>query len=454
MRSIRKTVYLLITILFLISINTISNAKYILDSTIQIANLDIDQTKPKIELIDVQNTNKNYEKYANKEHTISLIVKITEKNIKDISLDKNNLELTLIQDNENRIVSEYELKVSKIEQNEENYIYQIDITGLKENGIFNVKIKEGAIIDKSDLKNEIMNIDTGILIDNNAPVGTFKEIKIQDGKVRAEISLDKNIRNIEGWDFSNNLIISKEFTNNISYELPITDYAGNTSNVEINITQATYINIVYASHNSSYGWSFGYGNYDVAGKEAIKKDAKSKTEALAFNITGNVDSDFVQANAYVHTYWGESSTGTCTTSGLIYNYGYNPGNGLFRSMKSKDLVTIKSKKYFQFGGSGMNGDGGTDSNGKNPIPSDIAWDFNYGISGITMKLKDYSSYSIIYQIFVIKVGWINTASDGVECVYNHKMPMSAFRVALVPKTEKQYIIQQWDKDVGTYNNMK
>ena len=61
----RKILYLFITILFFVSINTISNAKYIMDSTMNVANLNIDQIKPKIELISIQNTNVNYEKYAN-----------------------------------------------------------------------------------------------------------------------------------------------------------------------------------------------------------------------------------------------------------------------------------------------------------------------------------------------------------------------------------------------------
>ena len=313
-----------------------------------------------------------------------------------------------------------------------------------------MQIKEGAIIDKGGLKSESQNIQTGITIDNTAPVGKFKEVKIQDGKVNGEITLSENIRKNDGWSFKeNNSKITKEFTNNISYQLPITDYAGNTSSVEVNVTQATYINIVYASHNSCYGWSFGHGNYDIAGREAINDDPVFKTEALAFNITGNIDLDFVQANAYVHTYWGDNIKGKCTTSGLIYNYGYNPGKNTFKSMKSNDLVTINSKKYFQLGGSGVNGVGVTDCNGNNPIPEDIGWQFKYGITGITMKLKDYSYYSIVYQVLVNKVGWVKVGSDGVECTYNHTMPISAFRIALVPKTEKQYVINQWNKVVGT-----
>ena len=412
--------------------------------------MNIDRTKPKIELIEIQNTNTNYPKYANKTHRISFKIKVTEKNIKENNFVKDFFGFKLDENNIN--IVENNLSIKEIESTNEGKIYKIDIKGISGNGKLSMQIKEGAIIDKGGLKSESQNIQTGITIDNTAPVGKFKEVKIQDGKVNGEITLSENIRKIDGWSFKdNNLKITKEFTNNISYQLPITDYAGNTSNVDINITQATYINVVYASHNSCIGWSFGYGNYDVAGKDAIKVNPVYRTEALAFNISGNVDKDFVQANTYIYTYWGEGSNGKCTTSGLIYNYGYNPGKNAFKSMNSKDLITINSKKYFQFGGSGINGYLNTDANSQNPIPGEVANKYKYGISGITMKLKDYSQYSIIYQILVNGAGWVKTESDGSECTYNHNTPMSAFRIALVPKTEKQYVINQWNKDVGTFN---
>lgn len=421
-----------------------------MENTIDVAKMNIDRTKPKIELIEIQNTNTNYPKYANKTHTISFKIKITEKNIGQNNIVKDFFEFKL--DGKNIDIVNGNFSIKEIESTNEGKIYKIDIKGISGNGKLSMQIKEGAIIDKGGLKSESQNIQTGITIDNTAPVGKFKEVKIQDGKVNGEITLSENIRKIDGWSFKdNNLKITKEFTNNISYQLPITDYAGNTSNVDINITQATYINIVYASHNSCIGWSFGYGNYDIAGKDAIKVNPVYRTEALAFNITGNIDKDFVQANTYIYTYWGEGSKGKCTTSGLIYNYGYNPGKNLFKSMNSSDLVTINSKKYFQFGGSGINGYLNTDANSQNPIPGEVANKYKYGISGITMKLKDYSQYSIIYQILVNGAGWVKTASDGSECTYNHNTPMSAFRIALVPKTEKQYVINQWNKDVGTFN---
>lgn len=346
-----------------------------MENTIDVAKMNIDRTKPQIELIEIQNTNTNYPKYANKTHTISFKIKITEKNIGQNNIVKDFFGFKL--DGKNIDIVNGNLVIKEIESTNEGKIYKIDIKGISGNGKLSMQIKEGAIIDKGGLKSEIQNIDTGITIDNIAPVGKFKETKIQDGKVNGEITLNENIRKIDGWSFKeNNLKITKEFTNNISYQLPITDYAGNTSNVDVNITQATYINVVYASHNSCIGWSFGYGNYDIAGKDAIKVNPVYRTEALAFNITGNIDKDFVQANTYIYTYWGEGSKGKCTTSGLIYNYGYNPGKNLFKSMNSSDLVTINSKKYFQFGGSGINGYLNTDANSQNPIPGEVATNIN------------------------------------------------------------------------------
>ena len=48
-------------------------------------------------------------------------------------------------------------------------------------------------------------------------------------------------------------------------------------------------------------------------------------------------------------------------------------------------------------------------------------------------------------------GWLKTASDGKETMYRFDKPISAIRMNIVPKSEKQYLIDFWDRDVGTYN---
>lgn len=434
--------------MFVISISTTIYAKYIFQNEFYIANLNIDRTRPKIELVSINNNNSGYESYANKTHTITIRVKITDKNLKDVILDKDHIKIKI----NDQYVNNANIKSDKIQDIIDGGIYQFKLSNLEGNGNLKIDILEGTAVDTGGLKNELLEVNTNITIDNIAPKGDFSEIKISNGKVNGVINLSEKIKELEGWDFSDNeLEAIKEFTNNISYELPIVDYAGNKAIININITKATYINIVYASHNSVVGWSFGYGNYDVAGKDAIAVNPVYKTESLAFNINGNIDTDFVQAKSYIYTYWGDESYGKCRTSGILYNYGYNPLDGRYKSMKSSDLVTIGDKKYFQFGGSGINGDLNPDANGNNPIPSNIACQYIYGISGINFKLKDYSQFSIVYQILVDKVGWIKTCSDGQECMYAKDKPMSAFRIALVPKTEKQYVIDTWNKDVGTFN---
>lgn len=446
MKCIKNKIIILSFIIFIIGIGTIVKAKYELDKEFCAINLTIDRQRPVIEVLEIQNSNINYEEYANKTHTISVIVKINEKYIKNIYLDKEHIKVKVA----GQEIKNIPIDIKEIQTIQDGKIYQIKLKDLLGNGELELQIIEGSIVDTSELKNELKEIKTNIMIDNTVPEIKLIENKIDGGKVNAVVQGNEKIRQLEGWNFSENeQQMDKVFTNNISYELPIQDYAGNQTNFIINITQATFINIEYASHNSNIGWTYGYGNYDIAGSKAVKEDLKFKTEAIAFRITGNVDNDFVQANSYNYTHWGEGSKARCTSSNLIYNYGYNPEKGVYKSMSSNDLVTIQGKRYFQLGGSGVNAINYTDIYGNNPITADSA--YKYGICAINMKLKEYSQFSIVYQVLVSNVGWIETSSNGQECIYNKNSPISAFRIALVPNSEKQYVINTWNKDVGTYN---
>ncbi len=433
-------------IIFIIGITKIVNAKYITDKQFCAINLSIDRHKPFIEVLDIQNSNLNYEGYANRNHTIEIKIKIIEKYIKDIYLDKEHIKVKI----NGQEIKDVLVNIKEVQTIQEGKIYQIQLKELLGDGKLEVHILEGTVIDTSNLKNEKKEIKTNIIIDNTLPKIKLIEDKIDGGKVNAVIQGNEKIRELEGWNSSENKEqMEKIFTNNISYELPIQDYAGNKVDFSVNITQATFINIEYASHNSNIGWTYGYGNYDIAGSNAVRLDLKFKTEAIAFRITGNVDSDFVQANSYVYTHWGVGSIAKCSSSNSIFNYGYNPGIELYKSMNSSDLVTIQGKKYFQLGGSGVNAINYTDINGNNPITADSV--YKYGICGIKMRLKDYSQFSIVYQVLVSGIGWIETSSNGQECMYSNVNPISAFRIALIPNSEKQYVINTWNKDVGTYN---
>lgn len=443
-----KIIFLGIIVIFLITIHTSSSAKYIFNNQFEIADLNIDRTKPKIEVINIQNTNKGYELYANKTHTITLKVKIIEKNIKEINLNNKFIDVIV----NNQKVEKLEMNIKETTPINNDRTFLIQISKLEGNGILDVIFKEGTVVDKALWESDEINVDTKITIDNIAPTGSWKEQKISDGKVNGIININEGIRKLDGWKFSaDSKTITKEFTNNISYELPIMDYAGNSSIVKIDVKEASYIKIIYASHNSEVGWTYGYGNYDIAGKQAIMRNDKLKTEAIAFRIEGNMESDFVQANAYIHTYWGENSIAKCEESGILYRHGYNPNVNEFKTMKSTDLVNIGGKKYFQLGGTGVNLYGKTDINGNNPIPYNESNQYSFGVAGITLRLKDYSQFAIIYQVYQSQYGWVTAKSNGEECYYKKNLPISAFRITLVPKTEKQYVLDMWNKDTGTKN---
>ena len=442
---------ILISFVFcMIFIQNFVNAKYVFEYTIEAINLDIDRTKPIIEIVNIENTNLNYEKYANKTHNIIVKIKIIEKNIINDVLENDEINVLV----GNEIAKDYKLEIITKEKVEDYIIYDLKFSNLLGNGNLNINIIEGAIIDTSGLKNEQKLVDTNIQIDNISPKGSFIQEKIEEGRVKGTIKVDEKIRKVDGWNISDDSkSLNSEFLSNVYYELQITDYAQNSSTIKVHVSEATNIILTYGSHNSEYGWSYGYSNYDIAGKEAVKVSKKHKTEALAFLIKGNVEKDFLKVRAYDYTHWGEGTSGICKLTKNAYKFGYNPGENSWYTMYSLNKIKLNNEEYFELGGGGVNLTGNTDSQGRNPIPYSEEGQYNYGISGINMELKDDTYYSIIYQILVDEVGWIEPKSDGVECVYKHDKPFSAMRIALIPKNQKEHIYNMWKKDIGTFNGI-
>lgn len=400
---------------------------------------NIDKVIPIVECIEINNSNSNYPLYANSEKEINLTIKVTDNiEIKDINLDKINIK---VGNNIANLTKEWTLKSS----NTKEKIYNLKLKNVKGDGILTVTIENGFVTDIANNNNIKKDVNTQIAIDNTKPNITYSQEIISQGKVNAILTANEKVQNLNGWNLSaDSKKLNKNFTSNTTYNTVITDYAGNNATITVDISGATYINLTYASHNSDVGWTFGHGNYDIAGEMAVHKNPIYKTEALAFNINGNIEKDFLKAKAYVYTHWGEGSYGRCKDTGILYNFGYSQ----YKTMNSSDLVTLENKKCFQFGGTGINGYTHTDTNGNNAIPADIANQFRYGICGLTLELKDYSEYSIVYQIYVSEVGWIEAVSNGKETMYSKTKPISAFRVTFIPTSEKESQLSTWNKDIG------
>lgn len=291
--------------------------------------------------------------------------------------------------------------------------------------------------------NESKTFFTNITIDNTPPQGSFKEFSLSNQQSRAEIKLNESIRPITGWDISDTgQTLSKDFSNPISYSLPIIDFAGNSSEVLVDIKNATKILLQYGTFDEHSRFTM-VSNGMISSPNTISSNSICKTESIFMRLVG-ADSFSLQGKVYEHTYWGEGFRGICRYSELSFYHGYNPSSpSLWLTVGTSNIISHEKNYYTQFGGIGVN------SNNVKPLPSDIAKQYLFGISGIQFKLTDTSEFSVVYQGYINGIGWLKASSDGEENLYQHDKPFSSLRINLVPKTEKQYLIDFWNRDIGT-----
>ena len=174
-----------------------------------------------------------------------------------------------------------------------------------------------------------MKFDTGISIDNLSPSATTEELSIEDNKSQYLIHANENIRPINGWDFdNNNSSLSKVFSSPITYPIPITDYAGNISEVFVDVKNAKNIVFYYANYNKYPVKQFEHSG-QISGKQAILDKTNYKSEMLVMYLDGNIDKNSLQARVFDYTYWGENTTALCDYSEIKYQYGYTPSASKF-----------------------------------------------------------------------------------------------------------------------------
>ena len=404
---------------------------------------NIDKESPIIEIQKISNSNTAYTNYANKDAEISVIIQIKDDRKIVKSIEESNVKILT---NNNEIMPKVKkITLQKDEEKEKQIL--LKLSGIQEEGDLKLKILKDSVKDEIGHSSLELNKDLKIKIDNTKPQVTYSQNKVENGKIKAQIIANEKIRKLEGWTTESDTLITKVFASNVSYITEIQDLAGNKSSIEINVIQATNVVLSYASHNSEVGWTYGYGNYDIAGLDAIKRNSKFKTESLAFSINGNINKDFLQVRAFAYTYWGEGGASYCCENGQIYYHGWNPSKTEWDTLLSKENIVLEGNKYIQFGGTGINHSNNTDINGENPIPSQLGNQYKYGISAIQLKLKDNSEYSIVYQIYVDELGWIKPAKNGeIEC-YKEDKPMSALRIALIPNSEVNALLNTWNLDI-------
>ncbi len=422
-------------------------AKYVIETSNLAAKINIDTTKPKIELVDIISSNTNYPTYANQTHLITGHIKIIEENISRNIFSSNHL--TILVDNSPTLVDFKSF--SLISENSSEKIYEFSFTNTTGNGILSLVIPEGIVEDIAGFCNESRTFSTNIMIDNIAPAVSFQEIPSSNGKSLAQLTANEAIANLVGWTSSSDgYVLSKEFCNPVSYQLPITDFAQNSSDLFIRIEKATNLSLNYGSFDITSRQTF-VSNGQISAPKTISSDSICKTETILVNVSGDIAPNSLQGRTYIHTYWGEGASATCTYHKLTYYHGYNPNpSSNWLNIGSDNIYYSDNKPFSQFGGAGINRAGNSSSLSK-PLPSDIAKQYLFGISGMQFKLNNSPDFSIVYQGYVKDFGWLAASCDGEENLFQHDKPFSSIRMNLVPKTEKQYLINFWNCDIGTHN---
>lgn len=406
------------------------------ESNANIIITNIDKEPPIAEIIEIKNTNTGYEKYANKTHEIIVKIKISDENKIIDNLQDFKI---LVGDKENNCTKE----INKIQEEENYIIYELKLKNIEENGQLVIKILENSFEDIVGNKMSEKTLDIGIKIDNISPVIEYNQNKLEDGKILAQIIGNEEIRQISGWELDKTQKInSKKFISDIKYQKEVKDLAGNVANVEIDVKDSEFLELEYLGHISERGWIKAENNF----VGTIQTGNKLKIEAIAFRTGEKVEKDFVQFSAYAYTHWGENSYAKDRITNMIYNYGWNPLSG-YKTMANSEFANINNEKYIEISGAGINEMATTDLNGNNPIPFEESNSYTYGVSGLKLDLKTHEENSIIYQIYLNDVGWLETCKNGEQAMYAYNRPIEAMRIAVVPTSEMEEIITQWNKNI-------
>lgn len=438
-------IFLFFTFLFLIPFYyQFSFSKYVFNESFIATKIQIDK-KPLVEVLGISNTNTGYEKYANSTHIVSLRVKITEKNIVANHFNRDHVQVFI-----NDTSIHPSIQIYLISNKNGELLYDMILSNLTGNGNLYIVFPEGIIEDSFGQKNDFQKFDTGVLIDNISPNSTCEELSMENGKSQYIIHSNENLRLINGWNFYNtNSSLSKVFSSPISYPLIITDYAGNTAEVFVEIQNAKNIILYYANHNTGYSISHFNHSGEISGKQTIIDSSSNTSERILTYLEGDIARSILQARVFDYTYWGENTSAMCNSSEIKYQYGYSPSATTWYDITGQNTIRFLNKTVLQLGGYGHNTAGNSCLNQTLPIPQEIAKQNLYGLSGIAFQLKNCDEYSIVYQIYVPSIGWLKASSDGEETTFSHNKPFSAIRINIVPKSEKQYLINYWNRVIYT-----
>ena len=87
----KKLAVFFVVFFVIVMININVFAKYVIEDECLVAEVEITGKIPKIELIEIKNTNLEHTNYANRTHTVTVKIRVIEKNVEEENLNSNTV---------------------------------------------------------------------------------------------------------------------------------------------------------------------------------------------------------------------------------------------------------------------------------------------------------------------------------------------------------------------------
>ena len=136
--------------------------KYINEQTILVGTINIKKNKPEITLLNIQNSNTDYPEYANKEHTITIQIKVNKAKVKEEFIEWQNLQVNL----DGATTNKYTKEINLLTKGGMESIYEIKLKNIEDDGFVSLFFPQNMFRDESGLGNDATKFDLSININN------------------------------------------------------------------------------------------------------------------------------------------------------------------------------------------------------------------------------------------------------------------------------------------------
>ena len=155
---------------------------------------------------------------------------------------------------------------------------------------------------------------TNIAIDNTPPIVRFQEQSVEgeSGKSEAILRLSEEVKTIDGWT-NYGFSLRKVFSNNVTYPLTLVDLAGNSTEILVDIKNASAISLEYGTYDDYSKQTLVSGG-KVSSIKTISTNSLCKTESIFIRTFGDLGKDLLEGCVYMHNSSENVFLSKCTYS--------------------------------------------------------------------------------------------------------------------------------------------